>query len=175
MASHPLPHDLIKMVPVRASEHKGLNAASAGKTGTGLAPELWRASCRHVRRERRVQGERWRDCCRTREGRTLRAVQFCPSDGASACQKRAQGGEEKCWKAGGDSAGAGARGGKIGARCVPTSSELDLGLLATVDRPRRGRSKSALEFGAKATASTPQTTQPGSVTMSLRHLRRSSV
>ena len=75
---------------------------------------------------------------------------------------------------GGDRAGAGARGGKRGARCVPTS-ELDLGLLATVDRPRRGRSKSALEFGAKATALTPQTAAPGCVTMSLLHLRRSSI
>ena len=54
-AGPPPPHDLKKMVPVRASEHKGLNAASAGKTGTGLAPELWRASRRHVRRERRMQ------------------------------------------------------------------------------------------------------------------------
>ena len=164
-AGPPPPHDLKKMVPVRASEHKGLKAASAGKTGTGLAPELWRASRRHVRRERRVQGERWRDCCRTRGGRTFGAAPFCPRATGSACQKRAQGGEEKWWKAGG---------GCAGARCVPTS-ELHLGLLAPVDRPIRGRRKSALEFGAKATASTPQTTPPGSVTMSLRHLRRSSV
>ena len=39
---------LEKMVPVRASEHEGVNAASAGKTGTGPAPVAQSCGERHV-------------------------------------------------------------------------------------------------------------------------------
>ena len=175
VASHPLPHDLIKMVPVRASEHEGVNAASAGKTGTGTAPVAQSCGERHVTmcgvsgacRGRAVAGllPHQRGTYVARGPRCQRLPKARAGRGRKVLESRGR----FCW-------GGSTRGQEWGAMRAHVLRTRSWSPCPCRDRPRRGRRKSALEFGAKATAClTPQTAAPGCVTMSLLHLRRSSI